>query len=91
MLIGTMLGLVNFIIALLLGPETRGTWRWCPISSSAGFSPTFLFLLVFRTLLGIGMGAEWPAGAALATESWPARSRGLMCLGPARLLGARLS
>jgi SHS family lactate transporter-like MFS transporter len=44
----------------------------------AGFSPTFLFLLVFRTLLGIGMGAEWPAGAALAMESWPARSRGLM-------------
>src|ERR1700749_99031 len=44
----------------------------------AGFSPTFLFLLVFRTLLGIGMGAEWPAGAALAVETWPARSRGLM-------------
>src|ERR1700679_3327850 len=44
----------------------------------AGFSPTFIFLLVFRTLLGIGMGAEWPAGMALATESWPARSRGIM-------------
>src|SRR5712671_6838643 len=44
----------------------------------AGFSPTFLFLLIFRTLLGIGMGAEWPAGAALAMESWPARSRGFM-------------
>jgi MFS transporter, SHS family, lactate transporter len=44
----------------------------------AGFSPTFIFLLVFRTLLGIGMGAEWPAGAALANESWPVRSRGLM-------------
>jgi SHS family lactate transporter-like MFS transporter len=44
----------------------------------AGFSPTFLFLLVFRTLLGIGMGAEWPAGAALAMESWPTRSRGFM-------------
>jgi MFS transporter, SHS family, lactate transporter len=25
MLIGTMLGLVNFVVALLLGPETRGT------------------------------------------------------------------
>ena len=24
------------------------------------------------------MGAEWPAGAALAMESWPARSRGFM-------------
>ena len=44
----------------------------------AGFSPTFMFLLIFRTLLGIGMGAEWPAGAALAMETWPIRSRGFM-------------
>jgi len=44
----------------------------------AGFSPTFAFLFFFRALLGIGMGAEWPAGAALAMESWPIRSRGFM-------------
>ncbi len=44
----------------------------------AGFSPTFLFLFVCRAALGIFMGAEWPAGAALAMESWPARSRGFM-------------
>jgi len=44
----------------------------------AGFSPTFWFLFLFRALLGIGMGAEWPAGAALAMESWPTRSRGFM-------------
>ena len=44
----------------------------------AGFSPTFWFLLLFRTLLGIGMGAEWPCGAALAMEQWPQRSRGFM-------------
>jgi SHS family lactate transporter-like MFS transporter len=44
----------------------------------AGFSPTFAFLFIFRALLGIGMGADWPAGAALAMESWPARSRGFM-------------
>jgi SHS family lactate transporter-like MFS transporter len=44
----------------------------------AGFAPTFWFLFVFRALLGIGMGAEWPAGASLAMESWPARSRGFM-------------
>src|ERR1700692_4123148 len=45
---------------------------------AAGLSPTFALLFLFRALLGIGMGAEWPAGAALAMESWPARSRGLM-------------
>ncbi len=44
----------------------------------AGFSPTFWFLFLFRALLGIGMGAEWPAGAALAMETWPQRSRGFM-------------
>ena len=44
----------------------------------AGFAPSFLFLAAFRSLLGIGMGAEWPAGASLAMEAWPARSRGLM-------------
>ena len=44
----------------------------------AGLSPSFAFLFIVRALLGIGMGAEWPAGAALAMESWPARSRGFM-------------
>ena len=44
----------------------------------AGFSPSFTFLFIVRAALGIGMGAEWPAGASLAMESWPARSRGLM-------------
>ena len=44
----------------------------------AGLAPSFFLLFVFRALLGIGMGAEWPAGAALAMESWPARSRGFM-------------
>jgi SHS family lactate transporter-like MFS transporter len=44
----------------------------------AGFSPNFAFLFIVRAILGIGMGAEWPVGASLAMESWPARSRGLM-------------
>ena len=44
----------------------------------AGLSPSFLLLLLFRTALGIGMGAEWPAGASLAMETWPQRSRGFM-------------
>jgi MFS transporter, SHS family, lactate transporter len=33
-------------------------------------------LFLFRALLGIGVGAEWPVGAALAMETWPVRSRG---------------
>jgi MFS transporter, SHS family, lactate transporter len=45
---------------------------------AAGLAPSFWFLFLFRALLGIGMGAEWPAGAALALEQWPIRSRGLM-------------
>src|SRR5246127_2506543 len=44
----------------------------------AAFSPAFWFLFLFRALLGIGMGAEWPVGAALAMEQWPIRSRGFM-------------
>src|SRR5580692_6972534 len=45
---------------------------------AAGFSPTFTYLFLFRALLGIGVGAEWPAGSALAMETWPLRSRGFM-------------
>jgi MFS transporter, SHS family, lactate transporter len=45
---------------------------------AAGLAPTFLFLFCARALLGFFMGGEWPAGAALAMETWPQRSRGLM-------------
>jgi MFS transporter, SHS family, lactate transporter len=45
---------------------------------AAGLAPSFGWLFLFRGLLGLGMGGEWPAGAALAMESWPARSRGFM-------------
>src|SRR5262249_33866828 len=33
-------------------------------------------VLLLRTLFGLGMGAEWTAGATLAMENWPKRSRG---------------
>jgi MFS transporter, SHS family, lactate transporter len=44
---------------------------------AVALAPTFGWVLVLRTLFGFGMGAEWTAGAALAMESWPARTRGL--------------
>jgi SHS family lactate transporter-like MFS transporter len=36
---------------------------------AAGFAPSFAVLAFFRIALGVGMGAGWPAGAALAMES----------------------
>lgn len=39
------------------------------------FAPSFAWILVFRTLFGFGMGAEWTAGTAMAMESFPERSR----------------
>jgi SHS family lactate transporter-like MFS transporter len=45
---------------------------------AAGLAPTFTFLFVARAILGLFMGAEWPAGSALAMETWPQRSRGFM-------------
>ncbi len=33
-------------------------------------------LLLWRLLLGVGMGGEWSAGAVLVAETWPAEHRG---------------
>lgn len=41
-----------------------------------GFSQSITQLAVLRLLLGLGMGGEWVAGAALITETWPAKHRG---------------
>jgi MFS transporter, SHS family, lactate transporter len=40
-------------------------------------APSFAWILVLRTLFGLGMGAEWTSGTTLAMENWPARSRGI--------------
>jgi SHS family lactate transporter-like MFS transporter len=44
---------------------------------AVAFAPSFAAVLLLRALFGFGMGAEWTSGAALAMESWPARTRGL--------------
>ncbi|MEO6212544.1 MAG: MFS transporter [Vicinamibacterales bacterium] len=45
-------------------------------TAACGFAQDFTQLLVFRALLGIGMGGEWASGAALVSETWPAQHRG---------------
>ena len=44
-------------------------------SLGAATSQTLTQLLLWRALLGLGMGGEWASGAALVCESWPAEHR----------------
>jgi MFS family permease len=45
-------------------------------TAACGFSQTATQLAVLRILVGIGLGGEWATGAALVSETWPARHRG---------------
>jgi MFS family permease len=45
-------------------------------SGACGLSDTVVQLAIFRFVLGLGMGGEWSAGAALVAETWPDEHRG---------------
>ena len=45
-------------------------------TAACGFAHTVVILAVFRIILGLGMGGEWTAGAALVAETWPTEHRG---------------
>jgi MFS family permease len=44
-------------------------------SLGAATSQTIVQLLMWRALLGIGMGGEWASGAVLVSETWPPEHR----------------
>ena len=44
-------------------------------SLGAATSQTLWQLMVWRILLGFGMGGEWASGAVLVSETWPAHLR----------------
>ena len=44
-------------------------------SLGASTSQSVMQLLLWRALLGIGMGGEWASGAVLISETWPAAHR----------------
>lgn len=51
---------------------------WFAICDGAvAFAPSFGWILVLRTIFGLGMGAEWTSGTTLAMENWPRASRGI--------------
>ena len=41
-----------------------------------GLSDTLGQLMLFRVIVGLGVGGEWSAGSALVSETWPAQHRG---------------
>jgi MFS family permease len=45
-------------------------------TAGCGFAHTVIALAILRVILGLGMGGEWTAGAALVAETWPAEHRG---------------
>src|SRR2546428_3554387 len=45
-------------------------------TARCGLAQSAVQLAVFRILLGLGQGGEWATGAALVSESFPARHRG---------------
>src|SRR6185436_16833974 len=44
-------------------------------SLGAATSQTVIQLMLWRALLGLGMGGEWASGAVLVSETWPAEHR----------------
>ena len=45
-------------------------------TAACGLATSLAQFAIFRVLLGLGMGGEWASGAALVSESWPAKLRG---------------
>lgn len=43
---------------------------------ACGFATSLSMFVLFRVLLGLGMGGVWGSGAALVSETWPAEHRG---------------
>ena len=72
-------GIVFGVIADRLGRKRAlmgAILMYSIFTAACGFSQTALQLAVFRVCLGLGMGGEWATGAALVSESFPARHRG---------------
>lgn len=45
-------------------------------TATCGLAGSLAAFVVYRVMLGFGMGGEWSSGAALVSESWPSEHRG---------------
>jgi len=72
-------GLLFGVVADRYGRTRALIWSiliYSVFTAACGFAQSVAQLAVFRVCLGIGMGGEWASGAALVSETWPARHRG---------------
>lgn len=72
-------GIVSGIVADRIGRKRAlmaAILCYSIFTAACGFAQTVVQLAVFRVLLGLGMGSEWATGAALVSESFPAKHRG---------------
>src|SRR5262249_20284772 len=72
-------GLIFGVLADYLGRaralmSTIFVYSLCSLGTATSQNVTQL--IIWRAVLGIGMGGEWASGAVLVSESWPAKHRG---------------
>lgn len=71
-------GIAFGVIADRFGRTRALMWSiglYSVFTGACGLAQSVTELAVFRALLGLGMGGEWASGAALVSETWPARHR----------------
>jgi MFS family permease len=72
-------GIAFGVIADRIGRKRALMWVvsiYSVFTAACGLAQNVTQLAVFRVLLGIGFGGEWATGAALVSESFPAKHRG---------------
>ncbi len=67
-IIADYLGRTKALIATIL------IYSFC--SAGTATAQNLLQLILWRSLLGLGMGGEWSSGSVLVSETWPAEHRG---------------
>jgi MFS family permease len=78
-LVGAVLGgFVGGILSDYVGRVKILTYSilvFAVFTALSGLAPSFILLVVFRFVAGVGLGAEFGVGMTLAAEAWPARMR----------------
>ncbi|GMU37237.1 MAG: MFS transporter [Phycisphaerae bacterium] len=72
-------GVASGVLADRFGRVRMLTWSiltYSVFTALTATSQSVAQLVIWRLLVGLGMGGEWSAGAVLVAETWPAKHRG---------------